>query len=190
MKTEFDQQLSALVDGELDDHTQELLLAEVAKDDDLRDQFLKLQLMRQAVRGQCSASYLRKSFENESDFNSVAEHTSKQPQKKQSRLPELMQNLFFPGQGRLRWAAGVSVAIAIGYFSHDLVEQQIFNSATVTQQTVAYNHDSWQFSSDNGSSRIENYLNQSLLSLGDTSSVLNLNSKTNALLVSYNTQNQ
>jgi len=190
MTTEIDRELSLLIDGELDKQHQEHLLDTIARDEALKQQYLRLNFMRLAVRGQISTADLQESFQSENSFDAViGESRARQPQRHPGKLA-LLRDFFFPRFGGFRWAAAATVALAIGYFSHDLVEQQVFNPTGTNHQEFPSSSYTWQFSSGNGSPRIENYLNQSLLGLGDISGVLNVNGKTNALLVNYTPQGQ
>ena len=185
----MNEKLSALLDGELSREESAIVLDEMSEDEQLFSEFSKFNLIRLAVRGQCSETQLRVAYRENVRFQpDVARKSSETNTNRRKRfsVSEYFQNQLWNRFGGVGFATGMAAALAIGFITHDLINTQISQQPNRTAAIAAQSAFRWNIPAIDETVKIEEHLNQSLLNLGDAANASRINSKTDALLVSYN----
>ncbi len=185
--------ISALIDKEVDDNQHTALLDELCKDPVLKDRWEHYQLIRSAIRGDCTRAYLRSIYGTREQHNSVADFTVPETVRHAS-ITAAITNRF--RQFRASWvggfglAAGLSAAVALGFFSSSLINVQFGHPERVAVDSL-YNQAStvrWvsQANLDATVGTNVEFLNQTLLAHSESTSFPSLNGLSNyARLVVY-----
>lgn len=185
--------LSALVDEEIDESSQSELLEELCRDPLLQQRWRRYHLIRSAIRGECSLQFLRQGYVDNEDHTEPVESLS-------SEAPVTPQKIrgFFE-RSRPRWmnwaggfglAAGLSTAAVVGFVSGTLVDFQLIQQQSETVE-ITYNDSGptrWVIASDFGNTDLKSvdHLNQTLLAHSENSGYSSMNGISNyARLVAY-----
>ena len=185
--------ISALVDGEIDEEIHSELLEDLCQDPSLQQRWQRYHLIRSAIRGECSSSLLRNVYAGDGEGARSIETSPDKPHLERQIFPELFDRIF---PGRLNWAgglglaAGLSAIAAVGFISGNLVDFQLLQQKSETA-SFAFNDSGptrWVTTSEfeNFETKSINHLNETLLTHSENTGYPSMNGISNyARLVSY-----
>lgn len=186
--------ISALIDNEVDQEQHTNLIDELCQDSELKDRWERYHLIRSAIRGECTRAYMRSIYrphEMQKFPVDLPVAASAYPSSIATSIKNRLQQYRSSWIGGFGLAVSLSAAVALGFFSSSLVDIQ-FGQAERTAFEALHNPSGpvrWvtQANLDGSTSQNVEFLNQTLLAHSESTSYPLMNGLSNyARLVVYN----
>jgi len=185
------EEISALIDDEIDLQQHAELVDQLCMNSDLQDRWRRYQVIRSAIRGECVHSYFSSVYIHGHETPEFIEPTAElQPKPVEGLISQWLRTRWSNWFGGFGLAAGLTAAAAVGFISNSLLDVQLNqpNTDYVESAVIETSTTQW-ITLANRNSDVEpsiQFLNQTLIAHGESTSYPLINGlSNNARLDSY-----
>ncbi len=183
--------ISALIDKEIDEQHHEVLVVELCQNPELHQRWERYHLIRTAIRGECTRAYMNTVYGLEA--NSKPHVDQFEPDRKHSIVETLgawLRSHLTNWSGGFGLAAGLSSAAVIGFFASSLIDVQFRQSETLFTETAYKQAGPVRWTSDeslaDSDGQSVDFLNETLLAHSESTGYPMMNGLSNYVrLVAY-----